>query len=302
LLILALIPSPISIKTNGARRWLGWGRVRFQPSELSKLALILVLAHYGEHYYRRMHTMVYGLLWPGALTGGLLALVFLEPDWGNTVLLGAVAGIILLLAGLRWRFIVLPALLISGGFIYLLLHNPMRMARVMAWLDPATHKEGSGYQAWQAMLAMASGGIQGVGLGDGRQKQGFIPEHQTDFIFSIIGEELGLVATLGVILAFMVLVICAGYISWNASSRFGFLLGSGLTFLIGMQAFINVGVVTSLLPSKGLPLPFISYGGSNLLLMMTSIGILFSIAIHSEATAEVWGDFPASPGPAALPF
>jgi cell division protein FtsW len=143
------------------------------------------------------------------------------------------------------------------------------------------------------MVALGSGGIIGKGLGDGRQKLGFVPEHHTDFIFSIIGEELGLIATLLVVAAFVAIMICGFWIAIHASDIFGLLLGSGLTFLIGMQAFINIGVVTSVLPNKGLPLPFISYGGSNLLIMLTCVGIILSIARRARAPETNSLDIPA---------
>jgi cell division protein FtsW len=138
-------------------------------------------------------------------------------------------------------------------------------------------------QAYEAMVALGSGGLIGKGLGDGRQKLGFVPEHHTDFIFSIIGEELGLIATLLVIAAFVAIVFCGIYIAMNSIDTFGLLLGSGITFLIGLQAFINIGVVTGALPNKGLPLPFISKGGSNLLIMLASVGFLLSIARQARA-------------------
>jgi cell division protein FtsW len=150
----------------------------------------------------------------------------------------------------------------------------------MSWLNPEETKDGAGYQTWQAMIALGSGGVSGLGIGNGRQKLGFIPEHHTDFIFSIIGEEMGLIATLGVIAGFVIFVLCGVYIAWHAKDVFGLLLGSGVTFLVGLQAFINIGVVTSALPNKGLPLPFISYGGSSLLLMLFAVGVLISIARH----------------------
>jgi cell division protein FtsW len=137
------------------------------------------------------------------------------------------------------------------------------------------------------MLALGAGGWTGLGLGNGRQKLGFVPEHHTDFIFSVIGEELGLIATLLVVVAFVVTVICAIYIAMHAADTFGLLLGSGIAFLIGLQAFINIGVVTSALPNKGLPLPFISYGGSNLLVMLTSVGLLLSIARHAKGPEAI---------------
>jgi cell division protein FtsW len=146
------------------------------------------------------------------------------------------------------------------------------------------HKDGVGYQAYEAMIALGSGGWTGLGLGNGRQKLGFVPEHHTDFIFSIIGEELGLVATLLVVVAFVVIVLCGIYIALHAREMFGTMLATGVTLLIGLQAAINIGVVTSALPNKGLPLPFISYGGSNLLAMLTCVGILFSVARRGSQT------------------
>jgi cell division protein FtsW len=208
----------------------------------------------------------------------VLGLIFVEPDRGCTILLAAVTGIMLIVAGVRLSYLVAPVLLLLGGLAISFLHDPMRMRRIMAWLHPEEHKDGAGYQAYQAMIALGSGGWTGLGLGNGRQKLGFVPEHHTDFIFSIIGEELGLVTTLAVVLMFIVLIICGVYIARRASDPFGLLLGTGLTFMIGFQAFINIGVVTSVLPNKGMPLPFISYGGSNLLLMLLAVGLLLSIS------------------------
>ena len=159
----------------------------------------------------------------------------------------------------------------------------MRMGRIMAWRNPQDHLNGAALQAQQAMLGLGNGGWFGVGLGNGVRKFGYLPEIHTDFIFANIGEELGLVATLFVVIAFVVMAICGIYIALHARETFGFLLASGITFLISLQAAINIGVVTSALPNKGLPLPFISYGGSNLLAMLTCIGILFSIARYAPA-------------------
>ena len=163
----------------------------------------------------------------------------------------------------------------------------MRLNRILAWLHPEATKDRVGYQAYQSMIAFGSGGWFGLGLGNGRQKLGFVPEHHTDFIFSIIGEELGLVTTLGVVLLFILLVACGIYIAYRASDTFGMLLATGITFMIGIQAFINIGVVTSLLPNKGMPLPFISYGGSNLLLMLVCVGLLLSVSRFASQPVEV---------------
>lgn len=280
LLALVLVPG-LGLKINGARRWLGLGGFRFQPSELAKLALIIALAHYAERNQRHMPTFARGIAIPATFIGLVLGLIFIEPDYGTTLLLAAVSAALLLIAGVRWGFLLPPVLAGLAAFSLSVWHNPMRLQRVLAFLHPEKHQDGVGYQTYQAMLALGSGGWTGLGLGNGRQKLGFVPEHHTDFILSIVGEELGLVATLAVVVGFLVLVACGMRIAWRAHDLFGMLLGSGITILIGLQAFINIGVVTSALPNKGLPLPFISYGGSNLLIMLTCTGILISIARHA---------------------
>lgn len=286
LLVIVLIPiSGVTGKINGAYRWIRFGSVGFQPSEIAKVSLIIALAHYGERYQRFMPAFFRGLLVPGSLIALILGLIFLEPDWGSTILLAAVSAAMLLLAGLRWFYVIPPVLAGAAGLAYLLINNPMRLKRVMAWLNPELHREGVAYQPYQAMLALGSGGWQGLGLGNGRQKLGFVPEHHTDFIFSVIGEELGLVATLGILVAFVLILLSGVTIAWHSRNVFGFLLGAGLTLLISLQAFINIGVVTSVLPNKGLSLPFISYGGSNLVVMLTSVGLLLSIARQAGKNA-----------------
>src|SRR6267142_5346547 len=173
----------------------------------------------------------------------------------------------------------------------------MRSERIYSWLHIEETKLGKGLQTYQAMVALGSGGVTGVGLGDGRQKLGFIPEHHTDFIFSVIGEELGLIATVGILLAFVLVVGCGLYIACHASDTFGMLLASGITFLIGFQAVINIGVVTSALPNKGLSLPFISYGGSNLVVMLACVGLLINVARHAGDEPIPRGVFDPSPLP-----
>jgi cell division protein FtsW len=291
LLVLVLVPG-IGRKINGARRWFDFHGLRFQPSELAKIALIILLAWYGDRYQRQMQTWKRGVVFPGALVALVLGLVFVEPDRGTTILLAAVSGALLLVAGVRWKYIVPPILLGVAGLTVSLLYDPMRLKRIFSWWDLELHKEGVGYQAYQAMIALGSGGWTGLGLGNGRQKLGFVPEDHTDFIFSIIGEELGLIATLLILLAFFIIAICGIYIALRAREPFGSLLAAGATFLITLQAAINIGVVTSALPNKGLPLPFISYGGSNLLAMLTCIGLLFSVARQAPAREKVRASTP----------
>ena len=286
LLALVLMPH-IGLKIKGARRWFGYGSVRLQPSELAKLALIIALAWYGEHYQRQMGGWKRGIVIPALLVAVVLGLIFVEPDRGTTILLATVSGVMLLIAGVRWIYLVPP---ITGGMAALaisLCQDPMRLKRIFGWLHLEEHKDGVGYQAYQAMLALGAGGWTGLGLGNGLQKLGFVPENHTDFILSIIGEELGLVATLLVVAAFATIVLCGIFIARNARDTFGLLLGSGVSFLIGLQAFINIGVVTSALPNKGLPLPFVSYGGSSLIVSLLSVGILSNIARQTRFTVPV---------------
>lgn len=299
LLVLVLLPLPhgLTKKINGAHRWFILPGMRVQPSELGKVALVIVLAWYCDRYQRHMHTFKWGVLFPMGIIAVMLALIFREPDRGTTILLAAVSGSMLLLAGVRWKFIVPPVILAAVGLVISILHDPMRMRRIFSWWDLEQHKDGVGYQAYEAMIALGSGGWTGLGLGNGRQKLGFVPEHHTDFIFSIIGEELGLVATLLVVVAFVVLVFCGIYIALHARETFGTMLATGVTLLIGLQAAINIGVVTSALPNKGLPLPFISYGGSNLLAMLTCVGILLSVARKATPSKISASDFVADDNP-----
>jgi cell division protein FtsW len=263
------------------------GIVSFQPSELAKITLVVALAHYGARYQRHMLTFWRGIAIPSVFIGLVLGLIFIEPDRGTTILLAMVSGALLLIAGARWKYFVPPLVVAAVGLLISLWLDPMRRTRIFSWVYLEEHKSGVGYQAYQAMLALGSGGLTGRGLGEGRQKLGFVPLSISDFIFSVIGEELGLIATLLVVLAFVALMICGIYIACNSHELFGLLLGSGITFLIALQAFINIGVVTGALPNKGLPLPFISYGGSNLLIMLTCVGLLISIARKGYAARRV---------------
>lgn len=279
LLVLVFIPH-IGTASHGARRWLllPVGGIRFQPSELGKIALILALAWYGDQYQRKMGTWKYGIAFPCCIIGLAVGLIFIEPDRGTSILLSAVTGTMLLLAGVRFKHLMPLGLVVVTVLTISILRDPMRRDRVMAWAHPDQHKQDAGLQANHATLAFGSGGLTGVGLGESRQKLGWLPEHNTDFILPIIGEELGLVATLFVVLAFMLQMLCGFYIAWRAPDTFGLLLGCGLTLIIGLQAMFNIGVVTNVLPNKGLPLPFISYGGSNLLMSLMAIGVLLGIA------------------------
>ena len=285
LLVAVLVPG-IRTTINGAHRWVHIGKFTMQPSEPAKVALMIALAFYGERYQRRMPTFMHGIVYPGAMIAVVLGLIFMEPDVGTALLLGTVSAVMLLVAGIRWRYLLPPVLVVATALGLFLYKNPMRSERIYSWLHLEETKMGKGLQAYQAMVALGSGGVSGVGLGDGRQKLGFVPEHHTDFIFSVIGEELGLVATLAVLLAFIAIAICGVYIARRARDTFGMLLASGITFLICLQAIINIGVVTGALPNKGVSLPFISYGGSNLVVMLGAVGLLLNIARNSAEPEE----------------
>lgn len=274
----------VGVTRGGARRWFNLGFMLVQPSELAKLALIIALAHYAEWNQRQMNRLWRGLMVPLFLAGAMLVLVLLEPDFGATMLMGAITGVVLLTAGVSLKHLVpagLAGLILIGTFIYL---DPVRRGRVMGTLqkaDPRNELKDVRYQSEQSKIAIGSGGLTGFGLGEGLMKMGSVPENHTDFIYSIIGEELGLAATLPVVLAYLALFLSGVYISCHARDHFGTYLGLGVTFLIGLQAFINIGVVTDVLPNKGLSLPFVSYGGSSLVVMLTSVGLLLNVARHA---------------------
>lgn len=284
LLVLVLIPQ-IGVKVGGARRWLALPGMRFQPSELAKLAIVIWLAHYLAKHQRRLDQLTRGFLVPMGVVGVMLGLILVEPDFGTTALLAAVTFSMMFIAGVRLRYLVPTVLIGAGGFLTLMIHNPERSRRLLAFLDLEKYKQGAGYQVWQAVLAFGSGGTSGLGLGNSRQKMFYLPEAHTDFIFPIIGEELGLIGTLTILVCFILLVYCGVAVALKAPDTFGKYLGLGIVLLLAVQALINIGVVTAWLPTKGLALPFISYGGSNLLMNMLCIGFLLSIYRFGAATA-----------------
>jgi cell division protein FtsW len=288
--LLATVYIPhVGIVAGHARRWIGHGSVRFQPSELAKVALILAMAAYCERERARLRTFRWGILVPAALLAPVLGLIFIEPDRGTTLLMAAVCAVILFVGGASWKFCVPPALLGVAGAAAYFARDPLVIMRLKAWWFLEESKMDKGYQAYQAMLAFARGGVFGLGLGNGRQKLGFVPEHHTDMILSIVGEELGLIGTLAVLLLFAALVGCGLVIARRARDPFGALTALGITSLIGFQTLINIGVVTSALPCKGLPLPFISYGGSNLVMMLGCVGLLINVARQVQGQESLTG-------------
>lgn len=278
-LIFVLIPH-LGISVKGSRRWLGFGPVRFQVSEFGKIAMVFCLAHYLALNQTRIGEFKRGYVFPLAIIGVFAGLIVLEPDFGTSALVLTVGLILLFLAGAKWRYVVPTLAAAVAGFTVMVIHNPNRLERFTAYLDVEGNKGDGTYQLWQSLLAFAVGGIDGVGAGQGRQQNNFLPEAHTDFIFAVIGEELGLGFTLGVVVIFAIIFIAGFMHLRRAPSLFQYLLVTGTVLMICLQAIINLGVVTGLLPTKGMSLPFISAGLSNLLLM----GVLIGIILNTQRT------------------
>ncbi|HEV2310982.1 MAG TPA: putative lipid II flippase FtsW [Acidimicrobiia bacterium] len=277
MLVLVLVPH-FGIYVAGSRRWLGIGSWRFQPTELAKLALVLFAADLLTRREDDMHdwrATLRPVLVAVAVLGGL---IFLEPDLDSAVLLGVIAGAILLVAGARVRHLASVSALGMAAFLVLALSASYRRARLLTFLHPSATAANGGYQLVQSLIALGSGGVSGVGLGAGRAKWLFLPNAHTDFIFAVIGEELGLVGTLVVLALFAAFAVLGVRAARRAPDRFGTLLATGITVWVVAQAAVNIGGVVGLLPVSGVPLPFVSFGGSALVFTMLATGILTNVA------------------------
>ena len=275
LLALVLIPG-IGVEVNGARRWMDFGIMRLQVSEIGKLGLIFSMAHYLATYRRDFNRVLKGYIYPCVLLAIFCSLIILEPDYGTAFLCGAVGGCLMFLAGVRLKFLIPTAFAALSLFSVAVYHDPIRLSRITSFLDVEGNRSDSAYQLWQGILAFGAGGIHGVGLGSGRQQMSFLPEAHTDFIFAIVGEELGFLFTSGVVLLFMTLFFVGVLQLKRAPNLYQYLLVMGALLFITFQALINIGVVTGCLPTKGMSLPFISYGGSNLVFMFVLTGIILN--------------------------
>jgi cell division protein FtsW len=284
LLILCLIPH-VGLKINGSPRWLRLAGWTYQPSEFAKLALILFLSWWMGKNQRHAGEFMRGFFWPIACTFPLLLLMVKQQDFGTTAIMLAILVVLMFVAGTRLLFLVPVPIIGFAGLLLITFLQPERLARWKAFLHPELDPLGKGHQQLQALIALGSGGLSGLGLGNSRQKMYYLPEVNTDFVFPIIGEEMGMWVALAVVLAFLLLMLCSGWITVHAPDPAGVLLGTGLTVMIALQALMNLAVVTSLMPPKGIPLPFISYGGSNLLTCLAAIGILFNM--HRQGIYQV---------------
>jgi cell division protein FtsW len=277
-----LIVALASDRTHQVHRWIVLGPVQIQPSEIGKLSLVLFLAYLMARKEARVNDVV-GTIMPCAVVVGQLALlVYLQPDLGTAAIYILLAIVLLFLAGLRWKY-----LMVSGGGCVLaiglmILQAPYRVRRVLSFMNPEDDPLGAGFQVRQSILAVASGGLNGQGVGESRQKLFFLPEPHTDFVFSVISEELGLIGAAAVIAAFGVLFWRGVVAATGAPDRGGYFLGMGITIWLVAQAMMNMAVTLGLLPTKGIPLPFLSYGGSSLVVSMCALGVLLNISQHSS--------------------
>jgi cell division protein FtsW len=278
LVLLALcFVRPIGMRINGSSRWIHLGPMTFQPSELAKIASIVFIAWWFSKFESDRKHFLKGFVLPLIVIGPILVLIVLETDLGTTLLIGGTVLLLMFVAGSSLKC--LGPLVFSGiaGILGLAWRISERQGRLLAFLNPEKYQETEGHQQLMGLVAFGSGGIDGLGLGNGRQKMLYLPYAHTDFIFPVIGEELGLRVTLLIVFCYLLVLTAGTLISLNAKDRFGMLLGFGCTATLGLQAAINIGVTTSLLPNKGLPLPLISYGGSNLFYCLICVGILINI-------------------------
>ena len=277
LLIAVLIPQ-LGVSAGGATRWLRIGRLTFQPSELARIAMVIYLAYSLEKKGDSLKDLTVGFLPHILILAVLCGLIIQQPDFGSVVILSVITGLMMFIGGVRIKHLLVTMASLAPIGMYLLMSSEYRWRRLLGFLDPWQYPAGEGYQIVHSLMAFGSGGITGTGIGKGYQKLFYLPEPHTDFIFSVIGEELGLIGVLTIIGLYAWIIVRGVRIAKNAADHFGSFLAMGLTIGMGLQIVVNMGVALSLLPTKGLTLPFMSYGGTSLLLNMASIGILMNIS------------------------
>jgi cell division protein FtsW len=277
ILILVIIPG-VGVLRGGARRWLMLAGLTFQPAEIAKLALVIYLAHSMARKEEKIKTFTVGVLPHLIVTGVCLGLLLLEPDFGTALILAMLLYSMLFIGGVRVSHLLATALVALPGLIYIMVTAPYRLRRLIAFLDPWSDPQNTGFQVIQSLIAFGSGQFWGRGLGEGRQKLFYLPEAHTDFVFSVIGEEVGFLGALAVLVLFGVIVLRGLKLTSKIEEPFEQYLAFGLTVLLGLQALIHMGVVMGIMPAKGLVLPFISYGGSALVTNLMEAGILLSLS------------------------
>ncbi len=276
-------------EVNGSRRWIRLPHISIQPSELARIGMAIVMAAWYGKVGFKSRTFVKGFLLPCLLLGFMAAPVALSPDLGATVVIAAMCGAIFVAARVKWRYLILAGVVcavLGGAFI---MSSPNRRSRMISFIDSAKgieSKEDTAYHRNQSIEAFVRGGATGSGIGRSIQKHKYLPEANTDFIFSIAGEEFGLVATVAVVVAFGILLFCGTYVAYHAYDRFGRLMALGLTVMLTFEAGFNIGMVTGFLPTKGLALPFISYGGTSMFASLVAAGLIISVG-NTSANAEM---------------
>ncbi len=292
-----LVATLFSPQVNGVHRWLSIGSFRAQPSEFAKLTMVFFTAHYWVRREGAFSDLRTGLAPYAAAAGPVILLVLMEPDFGTAACISVTCLFLAYLGGLRHRYLGAALLASAPAFYFLVYRVPYRRNRILAFLDPEQNPLGIGYQIRQSLIAVGSGGVKGVGFAQGKQKLAFLPEAHTDFIFAIVGEELGLIGCTVLLALFLILFWKGVRVALRSDTTLGTLLGLGIVGMISFQALFNMSVVISLLPTKGIPLPFISVGGSSLLVTMTGIGILLNISRNGRARGtEEW--YPSPPADA----
>ena len=265
---------------NGARRWFGIGGIGIQPSELAKLVTIFFIAALLERRMHRIDEVTYSLLPIGIVVFSLVALILPEPDFGTSMAILMITAVMVFAAGLNWRYLAGLALVALPVIYIVVMGSAYRRRRTLAFLHPWDDPLGDGFQIIQSLIAIGTGGVWGKGLMNGVQKLFYLPEPHTDFIYSVISEELGLIGATAVVLCFCVVTWRGMRVSLRAPDTFGSFLALGLTTMVAVQAFVNISVVLGLLPTKGIPLPFVSSGGSSLLINLVGMGILLNVSQH----------------------
>jgi len=278
ILLLAVMFTGLGLESGGARRWLDLGFFTFQPSELAKFALVLFMAKSLVKRADKLRNFAYGYLPNLIVLGFFFVPILFQPDLGTAMIICAVTFTMMFVGGIRKKFLILSGLALVPFIASAIFSAEYRMRRILAFIDPWDDPKDAGFQAIQSFYAFGRGGTWGLGLGDSKQKLFYLPEAHTDFIFSVIGEELGFIGTTALVLLFFVLIWRGLMIAYRSRDAFGAHLATGVTLLIGFQAFINMGVAVGLLPTKGLTLPFISMGGSSMVVSMMCIGVLLNIS------------------------
>lgn len=282
ILLLAVITPHVGVQSGGARRWINILGLRFQPSEAAKLAIIIYLADFASRKRFIINNFFYGFLPSFALIGFTAALVMLEPDMGTSVAIAFIGSVIMFTSGINLKYLAFSVLSVAPLFVFLIISAPYRLRRIIAFLNPWEDPQGKGFQLIQSFIALGSGGLIGIGLGESKQKLFYLPQSHTDFIYSIVGEELGFLGAITVLALFTVLIWYSFKLSLKIHESFASKAILGITIMIAFEVILNIGVSIGAFPTKGLPLPFISYGGTSLVIHMASMGILFNMSREVE--------------------